>query len=143
VEPVRTTFDRDLDPQPRQEPADQGEPIEQYQRLVANPFLTVLAWLIVFVMLREGVRRQNAGLFMTGIALIFVAFFLLQFHCLDCGATGWLLRSWAHACPAVDARRQNKVVRRWHGPGLKTQLAMWLVVIFAAHVLGMIALRSR
>ena len=143
MEPGRTTFDPDLDLQPRQPARDSIEPIEGYQRLVANPFLAVLAWLVAFGLVSESMKRQNLALFMTGIILLFVAFFFLQFHCLDCGATGWLLRSWAHACPAVVARRQSRMVRRFHGPGLKTQLAAWFIVMMAAFVLGMVALGSR
>ena len=139
MEPGQGTFDREIDLQPRRPVTDLLEPVEAYQRLVANPFLAVLAWLIVYGMVREGDRRQNLALFLTGMVLLFVAFFLLQFHCLDCGATGWLLRSWAHGCPAVVTRRQSKSVRQFQGPGLKTQLAAWFVFLLAALVLGMVA----
>ena len=93
MEHGRATFDPDLDLQPRRPSTVPNVPVDEYQRLVANPFLAVLGWLAMFGLLREAVRRQNLALFMTGIILLFVACFLLQFHCLDCGATGWLLRS--------------------------------------------------
>jgi hypothetical protein len=143
VEPARTTYDPDLDLQPRRPERTWLEPVERCQRLVANPFLAVLAWLVAFGLMSESVKRQELALFMTGIVLLFVAFFFLQFHCLDCGVTGWLLRSWAHACPPVVARRESRVVRRFHGPGLKTQLAAWFIIMTAAFVLGIVALGSR
>jgi hypothetical protein len=141
VEPGRATFDPDLDLQPRRPSPDPNVPVDEYQRLVANPFLAVLGWLAMFGLLREAVRRQNLAMFMTGIILLFVAFFFLQFHCLDCGATGWLLRSWAHACPAVVARRQSGLVRRIRGPGLKLQLVAWFIFLTAVFVLGMVVIR--
>jgi hypothetical protein len=143
VEPGRSTFDPDLDRQPGQPARDSIHPIDGCQRLVANPFLAVLAWLVSFGLVNESMKRQELALFMTGIVVLFVAFFFLQFHCLDCGVTGWLLRSWAHACPPVVARRQSQMVRRFHGPGLKTQLAAWFIIMTAAFVLGMVALGSR
>jgi hypothetical protein len=143
VEHGRTTYDPDLDLRPRLPERASIEPIESYQRLVANPFLAVLAWVVAFGFVSESMNRQNLALFMMGIILLFVAFFFLHFHCLDCGATGWLLRSWAHACPAVVARRQSQLIRRFHGPGLTTQLAAWFIVIMATFLLGMIALGAR
>jgi hypothetical protein len=140
VESGRTTYDPDLDSQTPLVEWDSIEPADGYQRLVANPFLAVLAWLVAFGLLSESMKRQNLAGFMTGIILLFVAFFFLQFHCLDCGATGWLLRSWAHACPAVVTRRQSRLVRRFRGPGLKLQLVAWCIFMTAALVLGVVAM---
>jgi hypothetical protein len=136
-------FDRDLDLQPRRSTPDAREPVDLYQRLVANPFLAVLCWLAAFGLLRESLLRPNLALFTTGTILLFVAFFLVQFHCLDCGATGWVLRSRAHACPAAVARQQSRLIRRIHGPGLKIQLAGWFILLMAAIVLGVVVLGSR
>jgi hypothetical protein len=107
---------------------------------VANPFLAVLAWVVAFGLLSESVRIPNLAGFMTAVTLLFVAFFLLQFHCLDCGATGWLLRSWAHACPAVVARSQSQRVSPFRRPGLGPQLFAWFIVITAAFILGVVIL---
>jgi hypothetical protein len=137
------TYDPDLDLQPRPPAQELLEPLERYQRLVANPFLAVLVWLVAFELVNESMTRQNLALFMIGIILLFVAFFFLQFHCLDCGVTGWLLRSWAHACPGVVARRQHRRVQRFRGPGLKFQLVIWFILMTTALVLGMVALGSR
>jgi hypothetical protein len=140
VDSTGSTFDPDLDVQPRRHAR---EPLEPYQRLVANPFLAVLAWIFIAALVDAAVRSQNLPLFLTAIGLLFVAFFLLQFHCLDCGATGWVLRYRKHACPPVVARWQSRTVRRFHGPSMKSQLVGWFIVIPSAVVLGLIMLRSR
>jgi hypothetical protein len=139
----RTNFDPDFDLPPRAPSNVPDEPIGDHQRLVANPCLAFLAWIAVFGLIREAVRRQNLALFMSGIVLLFVAFFFVQFHCLDCGATGWLLRSWAHACPAVIARSHGRLVRRIYGPGPKLQLVGWFVLVVAALAVGVAALESQ
>ena len=140
MESGRTTFDPDLDVRPPRPVRDSIEPIDGYQRLVANPFLAVLGWLVAFGVLIESVKRENLPLFMTAIILFFVGFFFLQFHCLDCGATGLLLRSWAHACPAVVERRKCQRARRFRGPGVKLQLVAWFIFLMAAFIFGMVML---
>src|SRR5262245_59466578 len=99
-EPRQSTFDRDIDLRPRSLLGLTG-PIESYQRLVANPLLAVSSWVVVVALIRASVQYHRFALFVAGVALFFIAFFLLQFHCLDCGSTGWLLRYGMHACPAV------------------------------------------
>jgi hypothetical protein len=143
VEPGRGTFDRELDLQPRRPPPQPIEPIEDCQRLLANPLLGVLFWIGALMMLRESVRRHDLTLFVWALLFVLVGMVFIQFHCLDCGKTGWLLRSRSHACPAVIARRESKWVRRFRLPGLKVQLVVWLILMMAALVLGMVAIASR
>jgi hypothetical protein len=143
VEPWGETFDRDLDSHPPRPVSEPLHAIEEDQRLVANPFLAVLSWVAAVGLVRESVKQQNLALLMMAVILFFIAFFFLQFHCLDCGETGWLLRSWAHACPPVIARRRSQAVRRFRGPGLKLQLVAWFIFLTAALVLGAVALGSR
>ena len=90
----------------------------------------------------RGVEHQNLTMLLVGLALTFVPFLLLQFHCLDCGATGWLFRRARHACPAVVMRCENRVVRRFRGPGVKTQLIAWFILIASVFVLGVVVLES-
>ena len=97
--PGRRTYDPDLDIQPRPPSLGPTEPVEAFQRLVANPFLTFFAWLVAFGLVVQSLHRLNLALFVAGLALLFLAFLLLQFHCLDCGATGWLLRASAACLP--------------------------------------------
>jgi hypothetical protein len=143
VEQGRGTFDRDLDLRPRRSAPEPIEPIEDRQRLVANPLLGVLFWLVACMMLRESVRRHELPLFAWGLLFVLVGAVFMQFHCLDCGKTGWLLRSRSHACPAVIARRESKWVRQFRLPGLKVQLVVWFIFMMAALVLGVVAIASR
>ena len=98
----RDTFDADLDRAPRP-PEVLYEPIDEYQRLVANPFLTLFGWLAAVGMVREAVLRRNWSLFLTSILVFLLSIFVLQFHCLDCGSTGWLRRV---SAPRVPRRRR-------------------------------------
>ena len=136
------TFDPDLDLQPRPEAPAPVESLERCQRLVANPFLAVVTWLLLTGLIREAVLIHSLPLFLTAIGLWFVALFLVQFHCLDCGKTGWLLDYRRHACPAVVERWQSRTVRRFRGPSVKAQLVGWFICVPVALVLGVILLQS-
>jgi hypothetical protein len=115
------------------------ESFETYQRFIANPLLTVLDGLLAFLLIRAGLQTRNLALFLTGIGLLFLAIPLLQFHCLDCGATGWLLRYRRHACPPVVVRWQSRESLRFRGPGVLAQLLAWLGVL-AAGIIGFVIL---
>ena len=143
MEQGQGTFDRELDLQPLRSMPEPIEPIGDRQRLVANPLLGVLFWIVAFMMLRESVRRHDLNLFVWGLLFVLVGAVFMQFHCLDCGKTGWLLRSRSHTCPAVIARRESKWVRPFRLPGLKVQLVVWFILMMAALVLGIVAIASR
>ena len=136
----RRTFDPDLDIRPRPPSQGPAEPIVVFQRLLANPFLTVLAWLVAFGLVNQSLHRRNLSLFVTGTVLLLVAFLFLQYHCIDCGATGWLFRSSSHACPAVIAHRERGRSRGRRWPSLKFQLVAWLIIMTAGFVLGSVAI---
>jgi hypothetical protein len=132
VDPGQGTFDRDVDSQPGRPPRVPIESLPEYQRIVVNPFLGVLTWLVMFALIRAGVRSQSSTLFLIGLSLLFVAFVFLQFHCLDCGATGWLFRYRRHACPSVVARYQNREVGRFRVPNVKIQMTIWFYLLAGA-----------
>ena len=142
MEPEGGIFDRDFDAQPRRRIPTPEDPPYEYQRLVVNPLLTVLAWNAFLALLRTVVPRPDTAGLVVDIVVFALALLLIQFHCLDCGATGWLFRYQQHACPRVVARWQNQVVRRFHGPRLRIQLIAWFIVTAAAFVLFAIALGS-
>ncbi len=142
MDPRPDTFDPDLDLQPRR-PEASTDPIDSYQRLVANPFLALLGWLVAFALLREALRHPNLPLFLTSLVVFIASVFLLQFHCLDCGATRWLPRYQRHACPAVVARQAYTSRRRIRGPGIRTQLVGWFVLMAIVFVLGMMVIAAR
>jgi hypothetical protein len=142
VDPRGGIFDHDLDAEPRRPNWNRVDPPYEYQRLVVNPFLTVLVWIVFVGLLRSVVPRQDAAGLAADIVFLFLAVLLIQFHCLDCGTTGWLIRYQHHACPNVIERWQNRIIRRFHGPRLKIQLVAWFILILAALLLGVIALGS-
>ena len=143
MRPGQGIFDHDLDLQPRQPRRQPLTPVEDCQRLVANPLLGVLFWIASFLLLRESVRRHNLALSVSALLFVLVGMIFMQFHCLDCGKTGWLLRSRYHVCPAVVSRRESGWMRRIRGPGLKVQLVLWFIVMMAAVVLGTVAIGTR
>ena len=143
-DPWPSTYDHDLDLPPRPSPrARRGKPLAQspreslelYQRLVANPVLAVISGVVVVALLRAALVTKSLALFLIGSALLSFTLLLLQFHCLDCGATGWLIRSRWHACPAVVARWRSRLLPQFRGPGLSVQLQMWFYLLMAASIL--------
>jgi hypothetical protein len=135
--------DSEVDPQPKRALSGTSEPVEaECQRLVANPFLALLLLICAYESFRKSLGQKNLALFIIGICLSLVAILVVQYHCLDCGKTGWFWRASGHACTAVIARRQNWGERRFRGPGLKLQLAGWFVLLFGALVLGLVTLAA-
>jgi hypothetical protein len=96
---------------------------------VANPLLTILGCVGAIVLMRIGLQNRTLPLFLTAIGLLFGAPLFLQFHCLDCGVTGWLVQSKRHACPPAVARWREGRQARWRMPEPKTQLILWIYVL--------------
>jgi hypothetical protein len=135
-------FDRDLDPHPRRSLDPEHISIAPYQRLIVNPFLSVLLLVIIIAIAQKAIQTETFGIFPLLVILILIDVFLVQYHCLDCGATGWLLRYRKHGCPTVVTRFQRGELRRFRGPSVRLQLAMWIVFLLVALVLGLIVLFS-
>jgi hypothetical protein len=141
VESAPDTYDRELDLAP-EPPADTDLPIAERQRLIVNPFLTLLGWTVMVAIVREGVLNENLYQFIVGLGLLFLSPIFLQFHCLDCRKTGWLLDYRQHACPDVLTRAHFGSVHPWRGPRVKAQLIGWSVLLVSLIVLGLIAWAS-
>jgi hypothetical protein len=95
---------------------DPNQPIEAFQRLVANPFLGLLAFLAWLLALHDWVLNARSRLPLPLRLLMLLSGALLpllfQYHCLDCGRSGSLLHSQRHACaPVLDRRRSGRPVR--------------------------------
>jgi hypothetical protein len=120
-----STYDPDVDLHP-QGASNLAGPIDPYRRLVANPLLAVAACVAAIFFIRISLEHRALPLFLTSIGLLFGAFFFVQFHCLDCGATGWLLTARRHACPPLVARWREGRPGRWRFPGLRIQMIVWL-----------------
>ncbi len=143
MDPVRGTFDRELDSPPGLPPGIPVEALPACQRIIVNPLLGVLSWLVTFALIRLAVKNRSSTLFLLGVCLLFAAFLVQQFHCLDCGATGWLVRYRRHACPSVVARYRQRDVRRFRVPRVMTQIAIWFYLITGTLVLLLILFGPR
>jgi len=105
--------------------------IAWHQRLVINPLVAILCTLAAVALIQHSLRTRNVLLFCAALGVMFLSLLLIQFHCRDCGATGWYLHSSSHACAAVVARwRQNISARS--GLRAKTQLLIWTYVLIFA-----------
>ena len=129
-------LDPDFDPTPMALTRLRDFDPREHQRLVINPFLALLgvlgqAWLIraLFV---AGHTFWSA----TIGAPIWLLPWLIQYHCLDCGHTGPYPRHRRHACPAVVARWQGGLSRRWRFPSPWAQVVVWGWVLGSLGVLA-------
>lgn len=120
-----------LDTSLEQTRSRQAVPIEfvgQYQRLVVNPLVAFLCGLSAAILIRHALHTRNVLLFCAGLGVLFLSFLLIQFHCRDCGTTGWYLHASRHACAAVVARwRQNTLLR--YGLTARRQLHIWSYIL--------------
>lgn len=122
----------------RRPPPDPTEPIDAYRRLVANPLLAVAVFVLSLLFLQASLRWENVFVFLGSLGLMVGSLFLVQFHCLDCGATDWLLNRNRHRCPPVVARWRSGRMDRWRPPTMTTQLSIWLHLLAALGALGLI-----
>jgi hypothetical protein len=142
VDPPPGTFDREVDSNPGTTAHVQLKSLGKHQRIVVNPFLAVLAWVAVLGMMRKSLEIRSMPLLMAAFGLMLFACLLLQFHCLDCGATGWLARWRNHACPAVVMRVLSGETPRFPGLSVMAQLIAWFVLVGAVLVLSMVVVIS-
>jgi len=104
------------------------EAVGWHQRLVVNPLVAILCTMAGVALIQHALRTRNVFLFCAGVGVLFLSLLLIQFHCRDCGATGWYLHAGKHACAAVVARwRQNVSARS--GLRARTQLLIWAYVV--------------
>ena len=104
------------------------EAIGEHQRLVVNPLVAILSSLAGVALIQHALRTRNVALFGGGVGVLFLSLLLIQFHCRDCGATGWYLHASRHACAAVVARWRRNVLSR-SGLRARTQLLIWTYVM--------------
>jgi hypothetical protein len=112
------------------------------KRLLVNPFLVVMDWLLAVSILRAAFKRADSVLFEVGAVLLLLSFFLLQYHCLDCGATGWMLLRRRHACPVEVRRRRNGRPPRWGVPSVGIQIVVWCYLLVAVVLIWLILTRA-
>jgi hypothetical protein len=126
-------FDPDIDRLQRPPVAPDRSPSE-CQRLIANPALALLVCVAAYLAIRHALVVRHLGLFVTGMILFVAALPLGQYHCLDCGASGWALRAARHACPAVWSRSHHPNGGWLRIPRLRTQFKLWLATVVLALV---------
>jgi hypothetical protein len=114
---------------------------EDYQRLVANPFLALLGLVLWCLALRQILGAKRLDLLIPVLLSLGAVVFLLQYHCLDCGATGLLFRWRRHACERVLARQLEGRPLRFRGPRPPTQLVLWIYALLTVAVLFLLVLR--
>jgi hypothetical protein len=139
----QSTFDRDLDSMQPSRARRRLEPIAESQRLLVNPLLAVLCGLGACYIIAQSLRIRVFELLAFGTALFCVSTLLIQYHCLDCGATGLLVRSRHHACPLVIARQERPGSWQRRGPRVGAQLLIWLYILTVVAVLSALAYYSR
>lgn len=110
---------------------------EAYQRLVANPFLALSGVSFWLALIRLALDSRQFALLVVAVASAAVLPRLPRFHCLDCGATGRLGDWRRHCCDRVEGRRFSGRPRRFRGPGVAKQTAIWvgLAVLAATFIL--------
>ena len=95
---------------------------------MVDPLVAILCSLAGVALIQHALRTRNVALFCSGVGVLCLSFLLIQFHCRDCGATGWYLHAGRHACAAVVSRwRQNVLARAGLRP--RTQLLIWAYVM--------------
>jgi hypothetical protein len=147
--PPRRRRDLDLDSSAYPSAIPLDAPPEAYLRVAANPFLALFAVLFALAA-SDGLWSSQPFDGDTRMALVvavwlslLVAFpWLVQFHCLDCGATGRLKRWRGHLCPRVAERRLLRKPRRVRGPTPSIQIVIWLWV-FALTAVVVMSIRGR
>lgn len=127
-------YDPDLDT-PHRPFAVEAESVAESQRLVANPSVAFLLWLVAYTVIRQALIGHHLVLFFVGLLLTVVPLPTAQYHCLDCGSTGWALRARRHLCPSVLARLHHGNVSWFRMPRLRTQFKLWLCLVIIAFLL--------
>ena len=140
ADPRRRHHDPEFDPPRSPGPGPPHLLPQDYQRLVGNPFLAVLGLILWSGALRLALHARNLRFTLLLFACLAGIAFLLQYHCLDCGATGWLFRWRVHACDQVLARRRTGRILRFRGPVPTIQALLWCYLLLVAAILAWIAL---
>jgi hypothetical protein len=129
-----STYDHDLDAHPRP-PRDPAVSFASYQRLIVNPLLAVAMCVAAVFFVRFSLQERALWQFLGALAWLGLSFFTVQFHCLDCGKTGWFLAARRHGCAPSMARWQHGQPIRWRLPAPKTQLIVWWYFLASATTL--------
>jgi hypothetical protein len=137
-EPNLSTFDPEFDAPPRQEARPPSSWHSNEKRLLVNPFLVLIDWLAAYALIRAAVMRVNFPLFAAGTILLILGFFLLQYHCLDCGRVGWAIWQSRHICRVDPSRHPSRRWRRLSVPRTAVQIVIWCYLLAAVVILCLV-----
>jgi hypothetical protein len=137
---IPTFFDAELDT-PRRPPTPTTEEVSACQRVIINPLLAILGWILAVVLIRYSTRTGNLLLYLAALLWLFIPFLLIQFHCLDCRTTGWFWRVRRHACDTVLARWIRRESPRDWLPSVHVQIHIWIYTVSAAAILYFVMVR--
>lgn len=101
-------------------------------RLIANPFLAILGMVLALSALKLGLRSRDLILFVSAAIGMVISLPMIQYHCLDCGETGWAFRARRHLCPLGTLRGMSADNGRPPFPTILAQLKVWFVIAVAA-----------
>ena len=119
-------------------PAPSKWTVRYYQRLVINPFLAVVILLCGFgIVLSLKNRLPKSSSPWWGLSLFVMSYFCVQFHCLDCGASGMFARRNRHACRGVRERWLARRMVPTYYPGPVLQLKIWGLTILGVVMLAL------
>lgn len=145
MEPARGTrpHDPDLDRPAGLPPVRLEAYFEEYQRLIANPFLALTAFMLWLEAAHRAFQTRSLVLVLSLVVALIGVACLLQFHCLDCGTTDSLFRWRRHACAPAIARQMAGRPRRFRGPNPTTQTVLWAYAVIIVAVLAVLVVRGR
>jgi hypothetical protein len=137
----RPTRDPEFDPEPVGGSRPTIDVVKYYQRLVVNPFLSVIAYAVAGLVISTFRDRKRLVPATWLIALV-AGYYLIQFHCLDCGKTGMFHQWRRHACQSVLHRWQERVMVSSRFPTVSQQLQLWFLALGGGAFL-LVSLQSR
>lgn len=119
---------------------DLGAEPEKFLRMLANPFLSFFYLVLWFGAMYESVAGGFAGPLMPMLIVVLIAALglvptLAQYHCLDCGATGRLLRWRRHSCQKSIERKITGRSRSMVLPNPPLQIVLWIWIVMTAALL--------
>jgi hypothetical protein len=138
--------DPEFDRPPRPRSSPNVEIVRFYQRLVVNPFLGLCVVCLTFGLTVWLPRFFVVELKVPSLIVfggLVSGYFLLQYHCLDCGKTGLFHRWKSHACPSILQRWETTSPTGLGFPAATTQLALWFIALVIAGILALSVLGGR
>lgn len=129
--PYPQRFDPELDADRDPDSRVVAQIARNHTRLIANPFLAMLGWILFGTWLKIGLKMRSPMLSFAAFLGMPASLLLIQYHCLDCGKTGSVFRARRHLCPPAAARASTSGNGGWRtrGPSISAQLKIWFAIV--------------